>query len=155
MAKELKNLSPLGSKETEAVVTSIYENVIKTFSYALLLAIVKFLITLVSFWFAEFEVIWVFAFVSGFLTIIPILSSWIIWLPATILLIARDGISSSSWIVMISLNISGIFLDNAIYNLYFKDQKPEVIGMSIIFGMYTYGPQGVLFGPISLDFKIF
>eukprot|EP01080_Neovahlkampfia_damariscottae_P010259 gene10259-2678_t len=152
LSKELKNLSPLGSKETEAVVTSIYENVIKTFSYALLLAIVKFLITLVSFWIADFEVIWVFAFVSGFLTIIPILSSWIIWLPATVLIIARDGISSPSWIIMISLNISGIFIDNAIYKVYFKDQKPELIGMSIIFGMYTWGPQGVLYGPISLTF---
>jgi predicted PurR-regulated permease PerM len=128
----------LGRQESEAVVKSVYENVIKTFSYALLLAIVKFLITLISFWFAEFEVIWVFAFVSGFLTIIPILSSWIIWVPATILLISRDGISSGSWVLMVSLNIGGIFIDNALYSMYFKDQKPQIIGMSIILGIYRF-----------------
>lgn len=35
------------------------------------------------------KVVWVFSFVSGFLAVVPILSSWLIWIPATIVLIAR------------------------------------------------------------------
>jgi hypothetical protein len=97
IAAELRALSPLDAAENVQILSLLHEKVLKTFILSILLAISRFLIALGCFSYAGFEVIWVFSFASGFLAIVPILSSWLIWLPATIVLVARDGVWSTPW----------------------------------------------------------
>jgi hypothetical protein len=98
---------------------------------------------------ANFELIWIFSFLSGFLAMIPMFSSWIIWVPATIILIARDGVWTSSWVVMLALHMVAYFIDYVLYKLVGIDkQRPEVIGLAFIMGVYAFGWYGILMGPM-------
>lgn len=149
IAAELRALSPLDAAENGMILTLLHEKVLKTFILSVLLAISRFLIALGCFSYAGFEVIWVFSFASGFLAIVPILSSWLIWLPATIVLVARDGVWSTPWAVMVGAHLLAYSIDYLLYKLVGIDsQRPEIIGMAFVMGVYTFGAYGVLVGPL-------
>jgi len=120
----------------------------------------------------------VFAFVSGFLAIVPLLTSWLVWLPATLILIARDGVFSGGWVIMSGLHLAAWMSTSAFYNWAGRhDDRPQVLGygfavcvlvvlslfrscmcvvfrilcvfsMSIVLGLYAFGPYGAIWGPI-------
>jgi hypothetical protein len=149
IAAELRALSPLDAAENVQILSLLHEKVLKTFILSILLAISRFLIALGCFSYAGFEVIWVFSFASGFLAIVPILSSWLIWLPATIVLVARDGVWSTPWAVMVGAHLLAYSIDYLLYKLVGIDsQRPEIIGMAFVMGVYTFGAYGVLIGPL-------
>jgi predicted PurR-regulated permease PerM len=149
IAAELRALSPLDAAENGQILTLLHEKVLKTFILSVLLAMSRFLIALGCFSYAGFEVIWVFSFASGFLAIVPILSSWLIWLPATIVLVARDGVWSTPWAVMVGAHLLAYSIDYLLYKLVGIDsQRPEIIGMAFVMGVYTFGAYGVLVGPL-------
>lgn len=149
IAAELRRLSPLNAAENQLVLSVLHDKVLKTFILSLLLATFRFLVALACFTHAGFQVRWVFSFASGFLAIVPVLSSWLIWLPATIVLVARDGIWSTPWVVMVGAHVLAYLFDYALYSwVGIGDQKPEVIGMAFVMGVYAFGAYGVLLGPL-------
>jgi hypothetical protein len=149
IAAELRALSPLDAAENVQILAQLHDKVLKTFILSVLLAISRFLIALGCFSYAGFDVIWVFSFASGFLAIVPILSSWLIWLPATIVLVARDGVWSTPWAVMVGAHLLAYSIDYLLYKLVGIDsQRPEIIGMAFVMGVYTFGAYGVLIGPL-------
>ena len=150
----LSQLSPLSPTESQDIMDSLNGKIVRTFQYAIVLAFFRFITTLLSFWFVDFQVIWIFAFLSGFLSVIPVLSSWVIWVPATLFLFARDGIFSGSWLVVAGSHILLIVVDTFLYNNFFKDQKPEVLGIAIVLGIYAFGWSGVVKGPLSVGITI-
>lgn len=156
-ANLLRQYSPLTDHESEKIFNSVASKIENTFNYAMALAFCRFVITWISFWYANFKIIWVFSFLSGFLSIIPVLSSWIVWIPAAIFCISRDGIWSTPWFVIIAANVGLILLDSILYNSFFKgdkDQRPEVLGISIILGVYAFGWTGIFKGPLSVGLTI-
>jgi predicted PurR-regulated permease PerM len=145
---QLSDLSPLTELESAKMMQRLNERVVMTFYYAALLSMVRFMVTLFSFWFVSFEILWIFAFLSGFLAIVPVLSSWLIWIPTTCFLMVRDGVTSYQWIFMLCMNIVPSLIDTYVLLPYFEDQYPEILGLSIILGIYSFGWSGVLVGPL-------
>lgn len=145
---ELADLSPLTPGESKRLIGKLNERVVMTFYYAGLLAFVRFTVTLISFWMVQIEVLWIFAFLSGFLAIVPVFSSWLIWVPTTCFLMIRDGVWSYTWIFMLLVNLFPAVIDSYVLLPIFEDQYPDILGLSIILGVYTFGWSGVLIGPL-------
>jgi hypothetical protein len=150
----LSQMSPLSERESQDIMESLNSKIIGTFKYAIVLAFCRFVAALISFWYAEFQVIWIPAFLSGLLSIIPVLSSWIVWIPTSLFLLARDGFWSTPWAFMVLVHILLIVVDTFLYNNFFKDQKPEVLGLSIVLGIYAFGGTGIIKGPLSVGLTI-
>jgi predicted PurR-regulated permease PerM len=149
IAVELHRLSPFDATENQLILSVLHDKVLKTFKLSLLLATFRFLVALACFTYAAFDVRWVFSFASGFLAIVPVLSSWLIWLPASIVLVARDGFWSTGWVVMVGAHMLAYVADYGLYSwVGVGDQKPEVIGMAFVMGVYAFGAYGVLIGPL-------
>jgi predicted PurR-regulated permease PerM len=152
LAKQLRSYSPLTKSETKKISNSVASKVVNTIYYAMVLAACRFITTWITFYYSQFKIIWVFSFISGFLSIIPLISSWVVWFPAAIFCIARDGLWSTPWFVIVAAHMGLYLVDSALYTSFFKgdaDQRPEVLGVSIILGVYAFGWTGVFKGPVS------
>ena len=75
----IKKISPLSEEESTIVLESINSNIVKTLYYLISFGIVNFLTTTVTFYIVEFEIVFIFGFLSFFLSILPVISTWIIW----------------------------------------------------------------------------
>ncbi len=156
-SKQLRSYSPLTKTETKKIANSVASKVVNTFYYAMVLAACRFMTTWMTFYYSQFKIIWVFSFISGFLSIIPIISSWVVWIPAAIFCIARDGLWSTPWFVIVAAHMGLYAVDSWLYTSFFKgdtDQRPEVLGVSIILGVYAFGWTGVFKGPLSIGLTI-
>ncbi|KAL0478922.1 hypothetical protein AKO1_007835 [Acrasis kona] len=153
----LKQYSPLTHSESEKIFASVTSKVVNTFNYACSLALCKFVVTWLTFYYSEFQIVYVFSFMSGFLSIVPIISSWVVWAPAAVFCVARDGLWSTSWLVIVLAHLGSIILDSVLYTSFFKgdtEQQPQVLGVSIILGVYAFGWTGVFKGPLSVGLTI-
>lgn len=89
---------------------------------------------------------------SGFLAILPLFGSWLIWLPASLYLAFDDrwseAVSSSSLQLTFSLlHIAAGWFDSFIYQL-IPGANSYFIGMSIVLGVSTFGAVGIILGPL-------
>lgn len=141
-------ISPLSEQENTELLTSMNNGVVKTFQYAILVAFCRFAVTFVSFSLVGFKILWVFAFLSAFLSLIPVLSSWVVWVPASLYLLSQDGLWSWNWIIVSFSHVALIFLDSAVHQKFFKGQQSTMLGIGIILGIYTYGWSGLIKGPL-------
>jgi predicted PurR-regulated permease PerM len=99
--------------------------------------------------------VFLFSLISGILSLIPIISPWIILIPANFiyffdndLSIIHLGIFNISYYLLIS-NV-----DSDIYKKNVKGSDPYITGLSFVMGMYTFGFKGMIYGPVLLCFSI-
>jgi hypothetical protein len=150
LGAEMQALMPITAEELDLVYGSLHNSVTRTFIMALMLCIFHASVTALTFFYAGFNVIWIFSILSGVLAIVPLFSSWLIWFPASVFLLVSQGVWSLPWVIVAVFHSVGFYVgDYAVYIACGIDQqRPEVIGMAFIFGAYAYGWQGVLIGPL-------
>jgi predicted PurR-regulated permease PerM len=73
---EIAALAPLDPGETNQMVASLYDKVVKTIGLTLIEAVLAFAATLFAFTMGGFKIKWVFAFAAGFLELIPFGTPW-------------------------------------------------------------------------------
>ena len=87
---------------------------------------------------------------AGLLSIFPIVSPWVLSIPATFYLLLAEGLSIS----MLVFGILYIFLCNAAYtNITEKTieiMHPYYIALSIAMGIYAFGISGIFYGPLII-----
>jgi predicted PurR-regulated permease PerM len=109
------------------------------------------------FWWLGLPAPLVWAVVMGLLSLIPILGTFIVWIPASIYLML-----SGEWQKAITLIIWGMFVIGTIDNLL----RPYLVGnrlhlhtmlvfISILGGLIVYGAAGLILGPLTLTVTYF
>lgn len=83
--------------------------------------------------------------VAAFLSIIPVLSPSVVWVPAVGLLFSRGQIWSALMFTLVQVATLTI-IDPAIKG--YIPGNPTFVGMSIVLGVSTFGVTGVLLGPL-------
>jgi len=145
---QIWKMSPLSRSETKLLYNTVYDKVVKTFVMHIINGCLAFVLTYCALSVGEFEIKWVFAFLSAFFSFVPVVSAWAIWLPSLIVAIARDGIFSSSWIMMTCCYLLYIACETIVwYASRIESQNPFMISSSIFMGIYTFGFYGLLVGP--------
>eukprot|EP00823_Brevimastigomonas_motovehiculus_P006110 TRINITY_DN4857_c0_g1_i1.p1 TRINITY_DN4857_c0_g1~~TRINITY_DN4857_c0_g1_i1.p1 ORF type:complete len:450 (-),score=99.32 TRINITY_DN4857_c0_g1_i1:258-1493(-) len=145
MFAQLLLLSPLEVKDTEDLYNNLYEKIGKALLLLTSSAICTFWTTFLGFYVAQTNVIWFFCFVSS----IPVLSGWAVWLPGTLYVIIRDGLFTIRWMVMLGMFIAGYYSTQKVQSFIgIEQQSPFLIGLALFFGAYQYGVSGILVGPV-------
>lgn len=143
-------LSPFGRDDSRRLYLSVYHGVRRIVLSTMLVGLLHALTTLATFRIAGFETVLLPAMASGFLAIIPVFSSWIVWLPAcAAVYIDSADTQSLATVGLIALPhlLVSVYLTPLIYRL-IPGGHPYFIGMTIVAGIAAFGPVGALYGPL-------
>jgi len=99
-----------------------------------------------SFYLANVEIYWTFSFASAILSIIPIIGAYVIWIPVSLFVFARDG--PFMFCIFVGINLLGFLADTMIYNNLFANQNPNLLSVALILGLYAFGWSGLFKGPL-------
>ncbi len=101
------------------------------------------------------DFVFLLSLIAGILSLIPIISPWIILIPANfIYLFLNEWNIFSLFVLDIIYFIVISFVDNEIYTKNLKNSSPYITGLSFVMGVYTFGIKGLIYGPVLLCFSI-
>lgn len=138
-------LSPFSAEDNARLVSALKDSIMRIFVCSLCVGVLHVCVTYVSFSLCGIDLCLILSFVSGFTSMLPIFSSWIVWLPACggLLLAGRHMAAA----VLCGIQMTLLFyVDPLIYSNI--PGNSYVIGLSIVFAAYTFGASGVLLGPL-------
>lgn len=142
--EEIAELSPFAGNEFERIISSVSSSISRILLCSTLVGIVHFSFTWISFWWTGLSLKYIFSALCAFLAIVPLSGNWMIWLPAAGMLFAKHDYVGAALIVaghfaaeIISASIMSHLPGN-----------PHLVGMSIALGLSTFGPLGVIVGPL-------
>jgi predicted PurR-regulated permease PerM len=138
-------LSPFSADDNSKLVSTLKKSVMSIFVCSLSVGLIHVIVTYISFSLCGIDLCLILSFISGFAAMLPIFSSWIIWLPACGgLLLAGQTIQA---VILCAIQMTLLFyVDPLIYSNI--PGNSYVIGLSIVFAAYTFGAAGVLLGPL-------
>jgi predicted PurR-regulated permease PerM len=157
MQHTIVGLSPLSKPEMYRLFQYI-GTTIRTVVFGILtIALIQGALGGLMFWWLGLPAPLVWAVVMGLLSLIPILGTFIVWIPASIYLML-----SGEWQKAITLIIWGMFVIGTIDNLL----RPYLVGnrlhlhtmlvfISILGGLIVYGAAGLILGPLTLTVTYF
>lgn len=88
----------------------------------------------------------------AFLSLIPLVGTFLVWGPAAVLLMASDRLGAGIFLVIWGVVVVGLS-DNVLRPLLMKGKSqlhPLLIFFSLIGGMIAFGPLGILLGPLAI-----
>jgi predicted PurR-regulated permease PerM len=94
--------------------------------------------------------------VMGFASLIPIVGTALIWIPATVYLIIMGNMKSAIFLALWSIFLAGS-IDNILRPFLMRGEgrmSPFYIFLAIIGGVQYFGPAGILYGPLILSFAM-
>lgn len=155
LIKDLLKFLPYPENQINEIHKSFHNSLQGVFVSTFDIFLYHTLLTWLIFDFCDIKFVFLFSTIAGIITLIPIITPWIVLIPANIFNFIDDDIS----LVKISLfNISYYllinFADNDIYKRNVKKSDPYVTGLSFVMGMYTFGFKGIIYGPVLLCVSI-
>jgi len=101
------------------------------------------------------DFVYIFALIAGIISLIPIISPWIILIPANAVYVFQNELSVFKLLI---LDLVYFFIintvDNDIYKKNLKISHPYITGLSFVMGVYTFGFKGIVYGPVLLCVSI-
>ncbi len=145
--------SPLPDKYDKDIATALHSSVDAVVRGRLLVSIAQGLFVGIGFFIfgVGSPVLW--GFVAGIASLIPILGTSIVTLPAVIYLFASGEIGPGIGLLLWGAICVGL-IDNVLSFFFFKGKisvHPLVILFSILGGVELFGPIGFLVGPIAVS----
>lgn len=133
------------------------ELVAQTFSNAVgvpLIALVHGLLAFAAYYIAGLNDAGFWGVMTGFASIIPIIGTGLIWIPASIYLLATSHTWQGSFVIGWGLLVIGLS-DNVIRFALAKkmaDVHPIVTVLGVIIGLKYFGITGLIFGPLIISY---
>lgn len=156
MEKYIYDILPFSNENKKNVLKEI--NMIVT-SNALgipLLAIIQGLIAFIGYWIFNAPSPFFFAFLTCFVTIIPIVGTGLVWVPLTLYMgLTGDWINAIGLMAYALIIITNI--DNLIRFILQKkmaDIHPLITIFGVIIGLSLFGFMGIIFGPLLISIFI-
>lgn len=141
---ELEELSPFSGEEQERLISSLASGISRILLCSSMVGIIHFGCTWLSFWWTGLQLKYIFSALCAFLAIIPLSGNWMIWLPAAGILFARNDYIGAA--IIVSAHFIAEFLSGIVFS--YLPGNPHLVGMSIALGLSTFGPLGVIMGPL-------
>jgi predicted PurR-regulated permease PerM len=144
-------LSPFSSMETGKLIVRSRDTIHALIYGTLIVAAMQGVLGGVMFWWLNFPSPIFWAIVMGVLSIVPVLGSFVIWIPATIFLAIEER-----WADAITLGLWGGVVISTADNVV----RPLLVGESLrlhtapafvamLGGLQLFGPSGLILGPIA------
>jgi len=120
------------------------------------LAIAQGLIALLGYWICGVPGALLWALLTAFVSIIPVIGTMAVWVPVCIYLFAQGETGYGIFLTIYCLVVVG-FSDNVIRFLFLKkfgDVHPLITVFGVILGLNVFGVIGLIFGPLLLSYFI-
>ena len=155
--RTVRRFSPLCGRETNGLFKVVNDTIRATVFGTLAVSAVKGFLSGFMFWVLGLPAPLLWGSIMGILSIIPLLGSYIIWIPAAVYL-ALDGYWAQALVLVIWGIVVGGVVNNVLYPiLVSKKLKLHTIVAFIALagGILVYGASGVILGPITLTASAF
>jgi predicted PurR-regulated permease PerM len=149
-------LSPFSNIETGKLIVRVRDTIYATIFGTLAVAVLQGALGGAMFWWLGFPSPALWAVVMTVISIIPVLGSFVIWIPATIYLALEDR-----WADAVTLGIWGSVVistaDNVVRPLLVGETlrlhtAPALIAM--LGGLQLFGPSGLILGPVAFTMTL-
>lgn len=148
----LTRLSPFSQAETGRLIQRADDTIYAIIYGALVIAALQGALGGLMFWWLGFPAPALWALIMGLLSIVPVLGTFVVWIPAAIYL-AIEG----RWADAVTLSVWGGVVIGSADNLV----RPLLIGegvrlhtvptfIALLGGLYLFGTAGVVLGPIAM-----
>jgi hypothetical protein len=138
-------LSPFREEDNAKLLSTMKKSVERIFLCSFSVGALHVIVSYFSFSMCGIDLCLILSFLSGFAAMLPVFSSWIVWIPACGgLLIAGQTVSAAA-LAGVQLSLL-LWVDPMIMRGVPGDSY--IIGMSIVFAVYAFGAAGVLLGPL-------
>ena len=146
----VRSLSPLSEADMDRLFANVSDTVHATLYGTLAVAIVQGMLGGLMFWWLGLPAPLLWGLVMGLLAVVPVLGAFVIWIPATILLVLEGSGGKALLLVLWgSIVVGGI--DNLLYPILVgKRLKMHTLlaFISIVGGLIVFGPSGLILGPV-------
>ncbi len=149
-------LSPFGSTETDELLRRTYQTAEAVIKGTLLVALVRWLLLEVAFYFFGVPNALLWGTVGGFVGAIPGLGTLLVFVPAVLYMWLQGNTLSALGLSMSALGII-LAVDNLLTSYFFGKKLPVpqmFILFSILGGIAFFGPIGFILGPLVLSLFI-
>mmetsp|Transcript_11612 Transcript_11612/g.16111 ORF Transcript_11612/g.16111 Transcript_11612/m.16111 type:complete len:738 (-) Transcript_11612:47-2260(-) len=116
------------------------------------------LVTFVFFTLCGLEFKFIATFFTAFIAIFPVLSSWLICIPVFLLLyISGSPYAMMQSLIFLILRLILLFVSDPYIFTKIPNSHPYITGLSMVSGIYTFGTEGILIGPmlVILTYTVF
>jgi len=148
----LVRLSPFSNIETGKIIVRVRDTINAILFGTLAVAALQGLLGGFMFWVLDFNSPVLWGLIMGLVSIVPVLGSFVIWIPATIYLLIEDR-----WVEAMILGLWGGVVISSIDNLV----RPLLIGdsmrlhtvpafIAMLGGLQLFGASGIVLGPIVM-----
>ena len=156
MANHFLSLSPLPSEMNRAIQRDLLHNLRATLRGTVMLAILNGTLAGMGFWFSGLPNALFWGTVMTFASVVPIVGTSLVWLPAGIFLLA-SGDTWQAITVMAWSGVSAVVCDNIIRPKLLgsaSNLHPLLVFFAIIGGLGMFGMAGLLLGPMIVAFLV-
>jgi len=179
----LGNISPFGAEHNERLLNSLYNSITSVFACSISIGLTHGVGTYLVFKFAGIDLCIMLSCLAGFAAMLPIFSSWVVWVPTAIGLLFTG--STFGAIVIICVELLLDFGDRVIYDIvvsaiegrsrkgskssrrasqedfaleeearYTSGVDSALISYFIAMGLYAFGVLGLVLGPLLASLLI-
>jgi predicted PurR-regulated permease PerM len=142
--EDVAELLPFTGKEQDQLVSSLASSISRILLCSTMVGLIHFTTTWLSFWWTGLQLKYIFSALCAFLAIVPLSGNWMIWIPAAGILVARSDVVGA--LAVVSAHFVAEILSSIVMS--YLPGNPHLVGMSIALGLSTYGPVGVIMGPL-------
>jgi predicted PurR-regulated permease PerM len=143
--KEIVDISPFTEREHVKLSQSLKSSVSRIFVCSLIIGTIHFWTTFLSFTLLGLELKCICAVISAFLAIVPVLSSWVLWVPVVVYLLLSGAVFGALFFAFVHV-VTSYIIDPQVYS--YIPGNPYYVGMSVFFGISAFGVFGAFTGPL-------
>jgi len=153
VARALKDYSPLSSSEAARLVVRVVDTVHATVFGTLMVAAIQGALGGLMFWWLDLPAPAFWGFVMGLLAIVPVLGSFVIWIPAAVLL-ALDGEWGRALVLAAWGGVIIATIDNLLYPAFVGRRlklHTVIAFIGAVGGIILFGAAGIVLGPATIS----
>jgi len=140
----LTDLSPFSQEDSGKLMRSLNKSVVSVFVSSTAVGLSHMLGTYLVFLFVGIDISLILSFIAGFTAMLPVLSSWVVWVPVAAGLAITGAPVKAVLVVTVQLLLSAG--DSLIYGII--PGNTFLVGTSLAMGLYVFGTIGVILGPL-------
>ena len=142
----LVSLSPFSEEENLRLGGEMRRSVSSIFLCSFLIGLLHMVSTWVAFSLVGIDLCLILSFLAGFCSMLPVFSSWLVWLPAIVSMVAMQRYMQAAALACIQLFLT-LYLDPLVYGR-IQPGNQALIAMSIVLGLASFGATGAILGPL-------
>ena len=152
LGRQIRDILPLPERQSEQLITETRDLVIASVGAGLIVAAAQGVIAGVAFFFLGFNgpVMWGVA--TGFCSLVPVVGSALVWVPATLWLLAIGEVGRA--VILLIVGVVGVgMVDNVLRPLLLSGRTSAsglVVFLGLLGGVSAFGFIGLVLGPIIL-----